>query len=172
MKEGKKPHKSSIGNVDANIMAIITYIGGSVIAFIPGLYYFSWAVPLVIYIIEKKSDFVRKNAIQSLSLQIISSLIMFVLYVIIGGIIRNSYSGNPWSYVSGIYSGIALVGTIATIISLIFAVVAIIAIINAYNYREYSIPFIGKTNSFIEKTLNMLVNKINPADEKKKDKEV
>ncbi|MDD2469760.1 MAG: DUF4870 domain-containing protein, partial [Bacilli bacterium] len=79
-----KKHKSSIADLDANIVAIISYIGGGVLSFVPGLYYFSWAIPLVIYIMEKKSTFVKKHAIQSLSLQIVSSVLMLILYVIIG----------------------------------------------------------------------------------------
>ncbi|MDD4036711.1 MAG: DUF4870 domain-containing protein [Bacilli bacterium] len=153
-----KKHKSSIGDLDANVMAIISYVGGSLIAFVPGLRYFSWAVPLVIYLIEKKSPFVKKHAIQSLTLQIVSSIIMFILYIIIGGIIRRSYSGNPWAYISGVYTGLATVTTIAMVISIIFGIFAIIAIIKAYNYEEYSIPLIGKLTKSSENVLNKVAN--------------
>jgi uncharacterized Tic20 family protein len=153
-----KKHKSSIGDLEANIVAIIAYLGGSLIAFIPGFRYFSWAVPLVIYLIEKKSNFVKKHAIQSLTLQIVSSILMFILYVIIGGIIRMSYSNNPWTYIGRVYSGLAIITPIAMIISLIFGVFAIIAVVKAYNYEEYSIPFIGKFTRSSEKVLNKIVN--------------
>lgn len=151
-------HKSSIGEIDANKMAVITYIGGGILAFIPGLYYFSWVVPLVIYILEKKSKFVKKNALQSLSLQIVSSIIMFIIYFIVGGIIRRSYSGNPLTYLSGVYSGLAIISTIAMIISIIFTVVVIIAIIKAYNYEEYRVPFVRKITIGLEKILDKIVD--------------
>lgn len=158
-------HKSSIGEMDANIMAVITYIGGGVLGFIPGLYYFSWVVPLVIYILEKKSKFVKKNALQSLSLQIVSSVILFILYFIVGGIIKRSYSGNPLSYLSGVYTGLAFISTLAMIVSVIFAVVVIIAMIKAYNYQEYTIPLIGKITKVFEKNLDKIVD--NTKDGKK-----
>lgn len=158
MSKTKDVHKSSIGEMDANKMAVITYIGGGVLGFIPGLYYFSWVVPLVIYILEKKSKFVKKHALQSLSLQIISSVIMFILYFIVGGIIKRSYSENPLSYLSGVYTGLAFISTLAMIVSVIFAVVVIIAMIKAYNYQEYTIPLIGKITKGLEKNLDKIVD--------------
>ncbi|MDD2208362.1 MAG: DUF4870 domain-containing protein [Bacilli bacterium] len=158
MSKTKDAHKSSIGEMDANKMAVITYIGGGVFGFIPGLYYFSWVVPLVIYILEKKSKFVKKNALQSLSLQIVSSVILFILYFIVGGIIKKSYSGNPLSYLSGVYTGHSFISDLATIVSVIFAVVVIIAMIKAYNYQEYTIPLIGKFTKVLKKNLDKIVD--------------
>ncbi len=159
-------HKSSIGDMDANKMAVITYVGGGVLGFIPGLYYFSWVVPLVIYILEKKSKFVKKNALQSLSLQLVSSVIMFILYFIVGGIIKRSYSGNPWSYLSGVYTGLAFVGTLAMIVSVIFTIIVIIALMKAYNYQEYTIPLIGKITKGLEKNLDKVVETTQKKDSK------
>ncbi len=158
-----QPHKSSIGDIDANIMSIIAYLGGGLLTFIPVLKYFSWAVPLVIFILEKKSAFVKKNAVQALILQLASSIIMFILYVIVGGIIRGRgvYNGNIYGYynnLGGVFSGLAIIGTIATIVSILFGVVAIIAIIKAYGYENYSLPLIGNFTKGIEKKLEKVVN--------------
>ena len=54
-----QPHKSSIGNMEANLVALLSYLVASLLLMIPAIGYVAWVVPLVVYLIETKSTFVR-----------------------------------------------------------------------------------------------------------------
>jgi uncharacterized membrane protein len=147
--------KSSIMNMDANQMALIAYLGGVVIGFIPGLRYFSFLVPLLIYLFEKKSNFVKKHALQSLGLFVTSFILGIIVSVVIGGIILGSFS-KPIGYAYGysLFGGLAIVGTLTMIITIIITIFSIIAMIKAYNHQEYKIPVIGPLSDKLGKILD------------------
>jgi uncharacterized membrane protein len=131
------PHKSSIGGLDANIMALIAYIGGAVIGWIPVLRYFAWLVPIVIFFLEKNSTFVKFHAMQAFLLNVVGSVLSLIVYVLIGGIIR---AANPYQ----MFGTLAIVGVLVMIISIIITIFSILALYNAYKYKLYFIPVIGK----------------------------
>ena len=159
MRRKGNPHKSSIGKIDANIMACIAYLGGSILVLLPGLNYFSWVLPLFIYTMEKKSKFVKQNALQSFNLQIINTIIMFFLNMIINSSIKHFSNGN--FIFRGFHYGIALIGTMATIVTVIFFAITIIAVINAYNYDTFSLIIFEKISRNIRKKTSKLINHIN-----------
>ena len=131
------PHKSSIGGLDANIMALIAYVGGAVIGWIPVLRYFAWLVPIVIFFMEKSSKFVKFHAAQASLLNVVGAVLSFIVYILLGGIIR---AANPYAALGTL----AIVGLLITIISILITIFSIIAVINAYKYKLYYIPIIGK----------------------------
>lgn len=135
-----QPHKSSIGSLDANLVALLSYLVASLFLIIPGVGYVAWVVPLVVYLMETKSTFVKKNAMQSLVIHALSTLVSLLFRVIIGGILGLIFSG-PFSWRSiGIVS---LFGTLTTIFAVAVIVFSILAMIRAYQYTEYNIPLIG-----------------------------
>lgn len=136
-----EPHKSSLGDLDANIAALIAYVAAGVIGWIPYLKYVAWLAPLVIFLIEKKSGFVRFHAMQALLLNAVSAVLSFLLVVVIGGIARASIYNLANAYAAG--GILLLLGTIATIIGVIITVFAIIALVNAVQYKTFKIPIIG-----------------------------
>ncbi|HYE82509.1 MAG TPA: hypothetical protein VEG39_10150 [Clostridia bacterium] len=79
------PHKSAIGGMDANVLALIAYIASAALGFIPLLRYFAWLAPLAIFFMEKESGFVKFNAMQSFVLNLIGAALGFVVSVLIGG---------------------------------------------------------------------------------------
>ena len=81
-----QPHKSSIANLDANLVALLSYLVTSLCLMIPALGYVAWIVPLVVFLLENKSMFVKKHAVQSLVIHILSAVVSLVLRVIIGGL--------------------------------------------------------------------------------------
>lgn len=140
-------HKSSIGSMDANVMALLAYIVSVVIGWIPGLRYFAWLAPLVIYFIEKDSAFVKFHAMQAFMLEVLGGVITFILTVIIGGIVGAAMY-NPYNA----YAAVGITGIVALlagIISIIITIFAIIAMVNAYRYKEYCIPIVGNITSKI-----------------------
>lgn len=132
-----EPHKSSLG-MDANIAVLIAYLGGVVISWIPGIRYVAFLVPLLIFILEKDSRFVRFHAMQSFALNILG-LVLGLLVSLVVAIV------TPMAYTSpGAALGIiSAVGVIGTILSLVILVLAIIAVVNGFQYKEYKLPLLG-----------------------------
>jgi uncharacterized membrane protein len=131
------PHKSSLG-MDANIMAMLCYIAAFVLSWIPVIKYVAWAAPLVIFLLEKQSPFVKFHAIQALILEAISWVVT-VIFAIISAIIF-----NPFTLLSGAGWGAAgLVTTLGAIIGILLTIAAIFALVKAYGYFEFKLPLIG-----------------------------
>lgn len=135
-----EPHKSALGGLDANIMALLAYLITGVLGWIPGVRYFAWAAPLVLFFLEKNSSFIRFHAMQSFILNIISAILAFILRVVVYGALYSSfYTG----YYYGSWGAIGAVTLIATLISIAITVVAILAMVKACGYIEFKIPLIG-----------------------------
>ena len=132
------PHKSSLGNLDANVLALLAYLAAVVVGWIPGLRYAAWLAPLVLFFLEKNSKFVRFHAMQAFVLQVISSAIAFLISIVLGGIIR-AVVDNIYSL--AIITG--LTGLVVTLVSIAISVFAILAMVGAYNYKETHIPVVG-----------------------------
>lgn len=47
------PHKSTIGNLDANLVALLVYFVSTVAGWIPIVKYAAWLAPLVVFFVEK-----------------------------------------------------------------------------------------------------------------------
>ncbi|NCC82993.1 MAG: DUF4870 domain-containing protein [Clostridia bacterium] len=134
------PHKSSLSNLDANVLALLAYLAAVVVGWIPGLRYAAWLAPLVLFFLEKNSKFVRFHAMQAFVLQVISSAIAFLVSVVFGGVIR-AVVDNIYSYSLAIITG--LTGLVVTLVSIAISVFAILAMVGAYNYKETHIPVVG-----------------------------
>ena len=137
-----EPHKSSIGNIDANTMAMLAFLATGILMLIPGVKYVAWLAPLALFVIEKQSSFVRFHAMQAFILNIISFLLTTVLGGIIITIVNAAFSRGTGN-ISAALAASAIVTVIIWIISAIFSILAVIALINAFKYRLYRIPLIG-----------------------------
>lgn len=133
-----EPHKSSIGGMDANVMALLTYIIAIILNFISGAQWFAWIVPLIILIMEKNSMLVKFHAAQAFVLGVIGAIIYIILTIITWSVFA---SAGLWAF--GLGGGYLAVVAISVVISILIAIFEILAMINAYKYKEYSIPFIG-----------------------------
>ncbi|MGI6161839.1 MAG: DUF4870 domain-containing protein [Christensenellales bacterium] len=137
-------HQSSIGNMQANVMAMLCYVSGTVLGFIPVISYVAWLAPLVIFFIEKESHFVKFHAMQAFLLNLVGVALGLLVSVVLGGIMAASVAmATDYASMTGALGSIAIVGVLTTIISLLILVIAIIALIKAYKYSEYQIPLIG-----------------------------
>ena len=114
------PHQSSIANMDANIMAVLTYILPIIAANLPIVWGIAWILPVAIFFMEKNSNLVKFHAMQSVALHVVRVVVLSILGIIplLGGLV-------------GFIVGIA------------FILLAIIAIVGAFSYEEFRIPFIG-----------------------------
>ena len=150
-----EPHKSSIGNVDANLIAAGCYGAAIILSFIPFASWIAWAAPLVVYCIEKKSLLVKFHSVQALVLNAIGSVLYLVLWIVRLVVYRAIYPSNYdwtdyWNGTSNYYQDLRTAATVSTVFTIVIYVVAlglaalqIIAALKAYKYTEYKIPVVG-----------------------------
>ena len=135
-----QPHKSSMGGVDGNFMALLVYLAPVILGFIPVVRYVAWAAPLVFFFLEKNSLLVKFHAMQALAVQIVSTLISIITGAVTGAALGVSFIG-------GAFAAAGIVGIFAVVMgifSLVLLVCEIIAMYKAYHYIEYRIPVAGK----------------------------
>ncbi len=148
-----EPHKSSLG-MDANIAILIAYLGGVAVGWIPGLNYIAWLVPLVVFILEKESKFVRFHAMQSFALSLVGVVFALIL-TIFTGIFAATLVFSPGAGLGLL----ALIATLGTIVSVVILVFAVIAIIQGFQYKEYKIPVIGNLAVKMADLMEKMVHK-------------
>lgn len=139
-----EPHKSSL-DLDANIVVLISYLGGIIISFIPGISFLAFAVPIIIFCLEKDSKFVKFHAMQGILLTvagIVFSILLTILIAIFTALLLFS-SGTA------AISVISLTAILTFVISTIMFIFMIIASVKAWNYECYEIPIVGKLASNI-----------------------
>lgn len=134
-------HKSSIGGLNANIMALLCYIASVVLAWIPIVRYVAWLAPLVLFFMEKESKLVKFHSMQSFVLHVVSAVLSFLISVVLGGILGAGALSAATYYAAVGIAGI--VGLLTSAVSLVIMVCAVIAMIGAYRYKETHIPIIG-----------------------------
>ncbi len=159
-----QPHKSSIGEIDANYIAVACYGAAIIFSYIPFLKFAAWLAPLLIYFLEKKSVLVKFHAVQALILNAIGAVISVVLYIvgrIIVAAITPDYTDYWNAYYTGYYDDVkkaAAFGTLFTVIAVIVSVALMIfeimAALKAYKYTEYSLPVIGKIADKVSEKLS------------------
>lgn len=143
-------HKSSIGNFDANWIALGVYLLPIIIGwFIPGASILIWLLPLVIFFIEKDSDFVRFHSAQAFLIQLLGGIITLIFSILgVVGIATSFILGNILAL--GVGGIITLIGGVIALALLVFK---IIAMVKAYKFEAYEIPVIGLiANSILNAT--------------------
>lgn len=134
--------KSSIG-MDANNWVLLVYIIAVVMGLIPGLRYVAWLMPLIAYLVEKQSGFVRFYAMQAVALYVLYAIVVIVLDIISAAIAFSTIGGlffNPVGSVMGALGGSIVLGVIGAIVMILAVVFMIIAMTKAYKYETYRIP--------------------------------
>lgn len=139
-------HTSSIGNTDANVIAIIAYISSGILSFVPVVKYVAWLAPLIFFLIEKNSGFVKFHAMQAFILNLFGAILGFLVGIVLSSILAvatlySSYSSTAFAFGFGAFG---VVGITTLLIGLVILVFAIIAIFKAYKWEEYYIPLVGK----------------------------
>ena len=140
------PHKSSLGGLDANLMALLCYVAAFVIGLIPGIRYVAFLAPLALYFLEQGSRFVKVHAMQAFMLQRLYMLLNLILSLIGTAVLAGSATSLIMGSAVGLgtaLGGGAIFGVLIGIVSLVAWVLAIVAAVKAYGYTEYEIPLLG-----------------------------
>jgi len=134
-----EPHQSSLG-MDANIASLIIFVAMAVVSWIPYLGWVAWAVPIVFFILEKKSAFVKFQAATALVISIVR-VVLSILFSIIIGIVTASFS-ITFNFGAAL-AIIGFLGFISMLIGLAITGLIIYLIIMAYGYKQVELPIIG-----------------------------
>lgn len=149
------PHKSSLFDLDANIVALLIYLIPFLLGFVSeSLSTIAWILPLLAFIMEKDSDFVVFHASNSLAFYAIEALI----YII-------SSALGISAAIAGWFANIAIVGILgAGLVGLIILFIGIgmllveiylfvgniLGLVKAYNYEELHMPIVITITRFIQ----------------------
>lgn len=151
--------KSSILNLDANIVVLIAYLGGLVFRWLHILCYLAWIIPLIIYLCESKNEFVKKQSAQATLLYFVSSLLSVAVYVFLIIFAPSETQDIYNMIITGSLFLVGVISILATIIAITITIFGIVAIIKTYNYEDYEIPYLSKYLSKFRNYLEVLEGK-------------
>lgn len=170
-----KDNKSSILGIEGNVIVLVGYLGGLFLSWIIGINYFAWLLPLILYIIEKKNEFIKEQMAQATILYIFVSIIILIFNLI--WIIM-----FPESYKLGLnlenFSGSTLIVSTMNILSVTITIIITLIVINTsmkiWYYENYKIPiirfFAPKFRSLLSKVMkNSKTNKEKAEEEKQEE---
>lgn len=170
-----KDNKSSILGIEGNVIVLVGYLGGLFLSWIIGINYFAWLLPLILYIIEKKNEFIKEQMAQATILYIFVSIIILIFNLI--WIVM-----FPESYKLGLnlenFSGSTLIVSTMNILSVTITIIITLIVINTsmktWYYENYKIPiirfFVPKFRSLLFKVItNSKTNKEQVEEEKQEE---
>ncbi len=166
-------HKSSIFNYDANVLSFLIYLIIMIFNFVPFLNYFIFALPLIIYVIEKKSDFVRGHSLQAFVISFFSSI--FSLLCLLVSYIAKPRCNATLSFCFGssiIHKMFSMFGSIRWMFCGFIFVICLVLALRAYNYESYKLEYVDKFIDKIGKFLNKLLGVIPIGEEKEEITEI
>lgn len=139
--QNSSPHRSSIGQLNANSVAALCYGMALILLFIRSFHFFAWLVPLVVYFLEKDSAFVKFHAFQAFLLNI-SNAVIKILIRVVWHTTHTTYSFFLIRFMgTGLTLALNILGSVISILVLIFS---IIALAKCSKYEYYKIPIIGE----------------------------
>jgi uncharacterized membrane protein len=133
-------HKSSILNIDAKYIAIAAYVLGAGLSLFLPFTFISWLIPVIIFIIEKKSNFVADHVVQSLGLTILNMILIMIALII-----RS-------------FGAIILFYLLRIIISLVIIILIAKAIQKAYYYKKIYIPIVSEIAKTLKRILLIIIS--------------
>ena len=152
-----KDNKSSISGIDANVIVLIGYLGGLLLTWITNISYFAWLLPLIIYIIEKKSEFVKDQMAQATILYIFVLFVTLIFNLVWIIMFPSSYNvGLNLNNFSGSTLVVSTMNILSVTITGLITLVVIITSMKIWYYENYKIPVIR----FFILTFRNLLDKI------------
>lgn len=161
-----KNDKSSLSGIDANVIVLIGYLGGLFLSWIISIGYFAWLLPLIIYIIEKKSEFVKEQMAQATVLYITTSIITLIFNLIWIIMFPESYNiGLNLNNFSGSTLVVSTMNILSVTITVLITLIVIITSMKTWYYENYRIPIIGffvlSFRNLLDKIIKNKNNKVN-----------
>lgn len=126
-------NKSSILDLDENVAATLTAVLPVALSIISHLSYAAWVVPLVVLLLEKRSQFVKLCAAQSLA----ASAVILLCSVVTKNL-------DHWIDHSHFFVAlpVGIVGLMLSLMQVACLVILVLTAINAYRMKIFEIPTI------------------------------
>ena len=144
------PHRSTIFDLDANLVAGFCYL----ITLLP-LGWLSLVGLIVVFFVEKQSDFVKFHAAQSFSI----SCLLFIFSRVVLLIFSFASITTPFAVLD--FISMLTFGSLGSVFGLLFILVSLIIfclrvylMVQAFRYRESFIPLFGHFADFLCRQLN------------------
>ena len=137
-----KINKSTPFNIDANIIVLISYIGGLILMWIPTLCYFAWVIPLIAYLTEEKNKYIKEETSKALFIYLLTSILSIVAFILLLFFSPIDYSHIYNILASGSLIILLLISLFVSIVKIIVSFFICIATIKSWNYETYKIPYI------------------------------
>ena len=140
-----KNKKSSISGIDANIIVLACYLLTLLLSWFNEIRYLAWLFPMIIYIIERKSEFVKKHSAQAtilFGLYAIFSLIYTIVFIILFPEV-NVFNVDLSNF-AGYLLLLSSLSAFSIAILVVVTILSVIAVSKTWHYEEYNIPLINK----------------------------
>lgn len=140
-----KNKKSSISGIDANIIVLSCYLITLLLSWLNDTKYLAWLFPLTIYIIERKSSFVKQHSMQATILFGLYSLfsLLYTLSFIILFPNINVFNVDLSNFAGSLLLFSSL-SAFSIAILVIVTIISIIATSKTWHYEEYKIPIVNR----------------------------
>ena len=154
------PHRSSMG-LEANLLCMALFL--VLLLFDRVLFIGAWALPLLAYLMEKQSEYVKKMALQASVLGFLGDVIpAFLQWVsgMLGGVLLGSAMWDSLSFgwtngmnvehlIRTLFSSgllemipLAVLGILSAVVSVGTLVISIMGAVQSYRYQDFEIPLI------------------------------
>jgi len=154
-----KQNKSSFLNLNASIVVLIAYLGGLIFKWLDTACYFAWSIPLIIYLVESKNEFVKKQSAQATLLYLVSSILSIAIYILLLIFAPSETSDIYNMIITGSLFLVGAISLLSTIIAIAITIFAVVATLKTYNYEDYEIPYLSKYLPKFRKLLEKLEGK-------------
>ncbi len=140
-----------------------------VLACVPGLLFFAWGFPVLIFFLEQKSGFVKQKAkhlaaayMSYAIIQLVLAAITLIIYIVSGIIAGFVFFGrleNLW----GTAVGEIVMSILGALVIAAYAIFSIIMAVKTYKNEDFKIPIVF---GFAPRAVDSLIAKIEEALEK------
>ena len=138
------PHKSSVG-LNANLFTLLFYAAMIAVAWLSFSKYFAWVVPIVIFIIERNSKFVKFYAVQGFFVCLLRSVVAGLFSLLDGALTRSDVelAAMKTAEKDRILGARFFANDIDTIVGIAFMVVLAYLALMAYGCIQRELPGAG-----------------------------
>ena len=122
---------------------LLMYIIMVVVSWIPFAGWVAWIVPLVFYIKERSSGFVKFHAVQAVGIGILRAVIAIIIQIIVW-ILMPKDLGSALGYLTGQgWGALVALSVISTIIGVAITILIIYMVYTAWKYQQVELPVLG-----------------------------
>lgn len=136
-----EPHKSSILDLDANVVSLVLYLVPFISNMLTGLGMLVWALPLAAFILEKNSPLVKFHAAQALTIHVIMAVINLIVSVFT--LFSAGFNLLIGINIFAIFGSVGIFGLLYAALTLGTAVLEIIGMVQSWKWISYRLPIVG-----------------------------